>query len=60
MLTIDTILEQAQGLLDSRALPYVLAGVLLILWWAGSTTMGLLRRGRPENVERPRRRLPLD
>ncbi len=60
MLTIDTIFAQAKGLLDSRALPYVLAGVLVILWWAGSATMGLLRRSRPGDEERPRRRLPLD
>ena len=60
MLTVDTILDQARGLLDSRALPYILAGVLLVFWWAGSTVAGFLRRGRPDTETRPRRRLPLD
>lgn len=59
MLTVDTILDQAESLLGSRALPYVLAGVLVIIWWACSTVVGFVRRGQTSTVDRPRRRLPL-
>ena len=59
MITLDTILEQAEGLLQSRALPYVLAAVAVLVWWVVSAVVGLLRRGRVEMVDRPTRRLPL-
>jgi hypothetical protein len=59
MLTVDTILDHAESLLGSRALPYVLAGVLVIIWWACSTVVGFMSRGQTGAQDRPRRRLPL-
>ncbi|HJP30114.1 MAG TPA: hypothetical protein QGF95_06130 [Candidatus Latescibacteria bacterium] len=59
MLTVDTILDQVEGLLQSRAFPYILAGVLIVIWWAVSAVVGVFRRTHLHNEDRPRRRLPL-
>ncbi len=59
-MTVETITDQAEGLLNSRALPYVLAALLAALWWAAHGLRRLLGRSQPQDEPRPRRRLPLD
>ena len=56
---IPELLNQAERLLHSDNLGYVLAGVVIAIWWAASSVVGALRRGRVNAEPRPRRRLPL-
>jgi hypothetical protein len=56
---LDLIPTRLEDLLQSRALPYLLAGVLILIWSGVSAIVSVLRRGRREAEVRPRRRLPL-
>jgi len=56
---IPALLSQAERLLHSDNLGYILAGLVIAIWWAASSVVGALRRGRTDAEPRPRRRLPL-
>lgn len=59
MLDLPSLLELTEDLLHSDNLGYILAGLVIAVWWAASSVVGALRHGRTDTEPRPRRRLPL-
>lgn len=55
---LETLYRKLQLLVQSDAFVYVLAGLFIVIWWAATRIVGLLR-GPAGDEPRPRRRLPL-
>ena len=56
---IPSLFDLAERLLHSDNLGYILAGIVIAIWWAASSVVGALRGGRADAEPQPRRRLPL-
>ena len=56
---LDELSRQLSRWIQSDALVYILGGLFVVIWWAVSAALGVLRRGQDAPEPRPRRRLPL-
>ncbi len=55
---IEDLYRQFSRWIQSDFFEYSLAALFVLIWWAASWVVGLIR-GKPVAEDRPRRRLPL-
>ena len=57
---LEDLYRYLTRLMQSDSFEYGLAALFILIWWAVSRVVGLVRGERPVETEpRPRRRLPL-